>query len=199
MRLLQQGATLAWLIVTGISEQTGWTSHEVKQREGEISQITKLLGFSRVFNLNLPTTLLDTIPMADMVRKFSAVFEKFEPEQLYLPNPSDVHTDHRIVFEAGAACSKWFRHSSVRRVLTYETLSETEFSLEPGAIFRPNYFVDISEYLERKLEVMAVYQSELGSFPFPRSTQAIRALANVRGAKAGFHAAEAFQLLLERF
>ena len=35
-------------------------------------------------------------------------------------------------------------------------------------------------------------------FPFPRSKEAITAIASVRGASAGFKAAEAFELLRER-
>ena len=97
------------------------------------------------------------------------------------------------------ACSKWFRYPSVKRVLAYETLSETNFNLNPNATFNPNYFIDISEYLERKLEVLAIYRSELGVFPFPRSAEAIRALATYRGSSSGFVAAEAFQLLRERY
>jgi hypothetical protein len=45
---------------------------------------------------------------------------------------------------------------------------------------------------------MKIYASELGAFPFPRSADAMRALAKWRGSNAGFEAAEAFQLLRER-
>jgi LmbE family N-acetylglucosaminyl deacetylase len=110
-----------------------------------------------------------------------------------------VHTDHRAVFDAGAACAKWFRYNSIRRVFAYETLSETEFTLDAQPPFAPNFFVDITNFLERKLEIMAVYQSEMSEFPFPRSVEAIRALASLRGASSGFRAAEAFQLLRERY
>jgi N-acetylglucosamine malate deacetylase 1 len=198
MRLHKEGAELAWLIATGISEKAGWAPERVQQRDAEIAQVARLVGISSVFNLRLPTTQLDALPMGDLINQFSAVFKSFEPEQVFLPNRSDAHTDHRVAFDAAAACTKWFRFPSVRRVLAYETISETGFGLGAQPEFHPNYFVDISDFLERKLEVMAVYQSELGTFPFPRSIQAIRALATVRGAASGFVAAEAFQLLRER-
>jgi LmbE family N-acetylglucosaminyl deacetylase len=86
----------------------------------------------------------------------------------------------------------------VTRVLAYETISETDFNLDPQNSFQPNYFVDISKFLEQKMEAIAVYKSELGSFPFPRSPEAIRALAALRGSASGFMSAEAFQLLRER-
>jgi len=198
LRMRSEGAQLAWVIVTGISEDTGWTADQVRRREAEIEQITQLLGFSKVFNLRLPTTALDTLPMAELITRFSAIFASFEPHQVLLPHWSDVHSDHRVVFDAGAACAKWFRYPSVRRVLAYETLSETEFALATDGGFRPNCFVDIGKFLDGKLACMGVYQSECGAFPFPRSAEAIRALAALRGATAGFAAAEAFQILRER-
>ena len=45
---------------------------------------------------------------------------------------------------------------------------------------------------------MDIYASEVGEFPFPRSHEAIRALAMLRGATSGYKFAEAFELLRER-
>ena len=73
-----------------------------------------------------------------------------------------------------------------------------EVKEETGFDFKPNYFVDISGFLESKLGVMSIYQSEMGECPFPRSPEVIRALATWRGSTAGFVAAEAFELLRER-
>ncbi len=199
LRSLHQGAELGWLIVTGIAEETGFTPEQVKERDWEINKLAELYRFSQVFNLRLPTRRLDAFPMAELIDHFSSAFKSFEPEVVYLPSRSDVHTDHRVVFDAASACVKWFRYPSVRRVLAYETLSETELALDSHSAFRPNYFVDVSGYLERKIEIMSVYRSELGIFPFPRSLEAIRALAVLRGATAGFHAAEAFELLRELY
>ena len=199
LRRKAEGAKLGWLIVTGISEQAGWSVETVQQRDAEIDKVVELVGFDHVYNLRLPSAQLDRLPMSDLIDKFSAVFKDFQPVEMLLPCRSDAHTDHRLVFDASAACTKWFRYPSVKRVLAYETISETEFGLDQNASFHPNYYFDISEYLERKLEVMAVYKSELSDFPFPRSIEAIRALATLRGSTAGFMAAEAFQLLRERY
>jgi LmbE family N-acetylglucosaminyl deacetylase len=170
----------------------------VAERDAEIAKVASLIGFSTVVNLRLPTTHLDELSMADLIARFSVVFNEFAPEEVFVAHWSDVHTDHRVVFDAAAACTKWFRNPSVRRVLAYETVSETEFGLDPNEGFRPNYFVDISGFLESKLGVMSIYQSEMGECPFPRSPEVIRALATWRGSTAGFVAAEAFELLRER-
>jgi LmbE family N-acetylglucosaminyl deacetylase len=198
LRLHNEGAELAWLIVTGISEASGWSTERVRERDSEIERAATALGFTETFNLRLPAAQLDIMPMDELIKQCAEIFKSFKPAVVLLPSLADAHTDHRIVFDAATACTKWFRSPSVRRVLAYETISETGFGLGIESRFYPNYFVDISEFLERKLEIMAIYESELGDFPFPRSVEAVRALATVRGAASGFKAAEAFHLLRER-
>lgn len=198
LRRKAERAKVAWLIVTGISTQFGWEEKKVKRRADEIRRTTELFGFDEVFELNFPTAQLDRVPRSDLVAAISGVFRTFEPEEVFVPHPSDVHTDHRIAFDATASCTKWFRHPSVKRVLAYETLSETDYGLGTGQGFRPNVYVDIEPFLNDKLRAVDIYASELGAFPFPRSHEAIRALATLRGAASGFKASEAFELLRER-
>ena len=197
LRRKSEGGELAWLIVTGISLQTGWAAEKVHQRENEIHEIAQLFMFDEVYNLALPAARLDQIPIVDLIKRISDVINSFQPDEIFLPHPSDVHSDHRVVYGAAVSCTKWFRHPSVKRVLAYETLSETDFGLTPGVIFKPNFFVNIEAHLEEKLRAMKIYGSELGMLPFPRSLDAIRALATIRGATVGFKAAEAFELLRE--
>lgn len=198
LRRKAEGAKVAWLIVTNISVETGWNQERVDQRADEIKRVAELFGFDEVFALNFPTTQLDRIPMNELVGKMSEVFKSFEPEELFVPHSSDVHTDHRIVFDAVASCTKWFRYPYIKRVLAYETLSETDFCIDASNSFRPNVFLDIEPFLIDKLRAMDIYTSELGEFPFPRSHEAVRALATLRGAASGFISAEAFELLRER-
>jgi hypothetical protein len=80
----------------------------------------------------------------------------------------------------------------------YETPSETEFNFVENRVFRPNVFVNISQYIDDKIETMKIYDGEMGEFPFPRSEKTIRSLAAFRGSQGGFEAAEAFELVYER-
>jgi len=198
LRRKSEEAKVAWLVVTGISVESGWSAEKVGERGDEIKRVRELFDFDETFVLDFPTTRLDQVPMSDLVAGISQVFKSFEPEEIFVPHPSDVHTDHRVVFNAVASCTKWFRYPHIKRVLAYETLSETDFGLGTDKGFCPNVFVDIEQFLDQKLRAMDIYKSEVGAFPFPRSHEAIRALAAVRGVAAGFKAAEAFQLLRER-
>jgi LmbE family N-acetylglucosaminyl deacetylase len=106
LRRKAQGAKVAWLIVTSSSVQSGWSEEKVKQRADEIKRITELFGFDEVFTLNFPSTQLDRVPMSDLVAGISEVFRSFKPEEVFMPHPSDVHTDHRVVFDGAASCTK---------------------------------------------------------------------------------------------
>jgi len=114
LRRKAEGATIAWLIVTTITTESGWSEEIIRRRTEEIKRVTKLFGFDSVFELNLPTTQLDQVPMSDLVATISNVFKKFEPEEVFVPHPADVHTDHRLVFDAVTSSTKWFRYPSVK-------------------------------------------------------------------------------------
>lgn len=187
---------LAWLIITSVSEEYGFSKDRVNLRKDEINQVAKMIGFESVYQLNYPTMSLNSDIINEMIPKISTVFSEFQPEIIYVMNRSDAHSDHRYTFEAVMACTKSFRFPYIKRVLMYECISETEFAPQlPEKVFIPNYFVDISEFFDKKLEIMKVYQSELGEHPFPRSNKNIEALATFRGATVGVKFAEAFQLL----
>lgn len=200
LRCRNNGATVGWAIVTAITEKGGWDRSQIERRAGEIEQVRDGLGIEarHLYPLGFPTAQLDQVPMKTLVLELAKIFKEFQPEEVYLPHPGDAHGDHRIVFSAASACTKWFRCPTVRRVLAYETLSETDTGLEGARPFRPTSFVDISNYLDQKIELIEKYVTEIGEFPFPRSAKAIRALARLRGAASGYQAAEAFELLREK-
>jgi LmbE family N-acetylglucosaminyl deacetylase len=198
LRRKAEGHSLGWLIVTSIDAANGWTDQQISRRKQEVQKISQLFSFTEVFELGIPTTQLDIVPMKELVGAIAAVFASFQPNEVFVPHWGDVHSDHQAVFRAVASSSKWFRSPSVNRILAYEIPSETDFGLNPNESFVPNVFIDISPYLSKKIEAMQIYESEHEKHPFPRSEDSIHALATVRGATSGFQFAEAFQLLRER-
>jgi len=188
-----------WLIVTTMTAGLGFSNSQIEVRAQTIKAVTQAYGFAAVHELGLESTKLDSLPKRDLVGAFSKVFNQVKPQTVYLPFFNDVHSDHRLAFEAAFSCTKSFRRPEVKRVLMMETLSETEFAPAiAGTSFIPNVFNDISDYLSEKMKIMKLYDSEISSPPFPRSLANIEALATYRGSTSGFRAAEAFMLLLER-
>jgi len=193
LRHIAQGDDVYWLIMTTMKGTSVFTEEQVTKREKEIVAVSSNYGFKEVFNSDFPTTKLDTVPQKDLVGFISNIFDKVRPDTIYAPYVNDVHSDHEAVFCAMASCTKSFHYPYIRRVRIYETLSETEFGLRPDDHgFKPNLWVDISNYLEKKIGIMRLYESELGQHPFPRSEENIRALATFRGATAGVQFAEAY-------
>ena len=187
-----------WLIVTGISVEHGWSVNTVSKRAKETANVAKKYKFAEVFNFQLPTTRIDALPTSDLIDKLTEVYKKVKPEIIYMPFAKDVHTDHQLTAQAVQSTIKWFRYPHIKKVMMYETPSETEFNFIEDRTFHANVFVDISKYLESKIETMKIYESEVAEFPFPRSEKTIRSLAAFRGSQCGFEAAEAFELVYER-
>ncbi len=197
LQMAEQGDSLGWLIVTGMTDN--YSELQQRERADTIARVTAAYGFEHVYPLDLPTAALDTLPLGDVIDAIGTAINDFQPDCLLVPHCGDVHSDHRIVFDACAACSKWFRYPSIKRLMSYEIVSETDFALPGnGDSFQPNVFFNISRQLQRKLDIMALYPDECGEFPFPRSAEVLTALARLRGSQSGYQAAEAFMLLRER-
>jgi len=197
LRHVSQGDEVYWLIVTTMGNN--FARENKVQRAQEIKNVATNYQFEKTFELGFEAATLDQVPKGDLIGEISKVFQEILPNIIYVPYPSDIHSDHKAVFDGTMACTKWFRYPSVEKVLAYETLSETDFIMNPDANgFRPNVFVNIESFLDKKIEIMNIYESEISAFPFPRSEKAIQSLAYIRGTASGFEAAEAFMLLKER-
>jgi LmbE family N-acetylglucosaminyl deacetylase len=95
---------------------------------------------------------------------------------------------------AVTACRPQHGHP-VKTLLSFEVPSSTEWQ-PPGSgyPFVPNWFIDISASLDRKLVALDAYARELRDWPHPRSRRGVENLARWRGATVGVEAAEAFIL-----
>ena len=198
LRARAAGRPIHWLIVTTMDPADGWPAEKIARREGEIAAVAEAFGFAGVHRLGFPAARLDAAPLGDLVGAVGAVVRAVAPEMLLLPHRGDAHSDHAVVHDAGAACAKWFRYPSVRWTLAYEALSETDAAVRREEAFRADVFIDISAYLEEKLRIASLFGDEIQPFPFPRSLEAMRAQAALRGAACGAAAAEAFMLLRAR-
>ena len=194
LRYKKEGKKVYWLNITNVKEEYGYSKERVISRNKEIDRVNKLYNFDGFYNLGLEPAGLDKYSKGELIGKISEVVKEVKPNVVILPYKYDVHSDHELVYDCVYSCTKSFRHPFVKKVLAMEIISETDFaSYEHG--FIPNYFVDISAHLDKKIEVLQIYESELGAHPFPRSIDNIKALATLRGASAGVRYAESFMLI----
>lgn len=186
-----------WITITNPS-QDNYSKEFIIKRKRQIKSVYNYYGFKKIFQLDYSPSILDNIPLKSLIGDIANIFKQVKPEIIYLPFRNDIHTDHKVVFDAVLSCTKSFRYPYIKKVMAYETVSETEFAPPLNSnIFQPNCFSDISDYMEEKIEIMNIYSSEMGEHPFPRSEKNINALATFRGATAGVEYAEAFMILKE--
>ncbi len=198
LRRRAEGARIHWCVVTSMQNPALFPPERVARREQELRAVTDAFGFTTTHRLERPCASLDEICRGALIADLARVVAETRAAEVYVPHRADVHSDHRVVFEAAFSAVKSFRNPTVRRVLMMETPSETEFAPAlPDCAFVPNVFMDVTPYMERKLEIMRLYEGEMAPPPFPRSDAKIRALSAHRGAAAGCEYAEAFMLLKE--
>ena len=154
-----------------------------------------ILGVSSVMFGGLPDNRFDSLDLLDVVHLVERHIEDVRPRTVITHHPGDLNIDHQRTAAALLTATRPMPNSSVREVLAFEVLSATEWSFDRAQPFIPNVFVDIAEHLDTKLAALAVYENEMRAFPHPRSFDAVRSLATLRGSTAGLSAAEAFELI----
>lgn len=194
----EKGDSIHWLICTRLCSQLGYSDDKIALRDKEINLVSKKYGFETINNLGYVTTKLDEIPKSKLINSISNIVNLLKPNTVYIPYRNDVHSDHACVHDASIASTKSFRYKFIKRICIYETISETDFGLrtdDPG--FKPNLWVNITPYIQKKKNILKIYKSELGVHPFPRSLVSIEALALLRGSQSNCKYAEAFSIIKE--
>lgn len=196
LRHVAEGDEIHWLLVTA-PQPPLFSVGYIHARAETIATVTAAYPFTSASCLNFSAAGLDQVAEGAIVESLRGAIARIDPEIIYLPHCGDIHSDHRVTFNCAMAVLKPFRVGlRIRRILAYETISETEQAAF-GQPFVPNVFIDVSSTFMRKQQIMALFPSELQAFPLPREASAIEALARFRGATLGVGYAEAFMLVRE--
>ena len=171
----------------------------VQEEKDAALKAAKILGYEHIKFLDLRDELLDE-RLLDLIDPLENLVIKLEPAVVYTHHRGDSNQDHRAVCHASmVACRSTCQHK-VPRVLTYEVPSSTDIAPPfPEYAFQPNFYVDISGFLEKKSEAVKAYRRELREFPHPRSAKGIEVLAQKRGMEVGFQAAEGFMMIRDEW
>ncbi len=202
--LLGLGATLARHVEAGdevvaIVVSEGASSRYEAGAENELQaagrKAAKTLGLADIRFLGFPDQRLDTVPLIEVTQRVEKHIDELRPDTLYTHHWGDMNRDHRVVGEAVMVAVRPIGENFPRTVLLFETPSSTEWAPpDPGSAFVPNYFVDVTSTIDKKLAAMACYESEIRPAPHPRSLEALRARAQYWGQVITRPYAEAFVL-----
>jgi len=193
------GDSIFWLILTKANQRITSIPEIVNQQAAYCKLVAEKYQFKSWKQLEFLTTELDRYPLGNIIQEISKYINEIKPEYIYLHHHADVHSDHKVAFDAVYSCTKNFRYPFIEKLLIFETLSETEFAPSlPRNAFVPNVFNDVTGFMDEKIEIMQLFTTELMDEPYPRAISTIKALGRYRGSRIGVEYAESFQLLFEK-
>jgi LmbE family N-acetylglucosaminyl deacetylase len=181
------------IVAQGIMSRKNARADDLRLHREAAHRACEILGVRNVTLGDYPDNRLDSIDRLEITRFIEAEVDACSPEIVYTHYHGDVGLDHRIVNECVLAACRPLPGRSIKRVLLFEVPSSTEWA-DPAYAFRPAWFSEITQTLDKKLAALREYAHEMRDFPHPRSEEGVTHLARWRGATAGVKAAEAFVL-----
>jgi LmbE family N-acetylglucosaminyl deacetylase len=195
-RLRRSGADVTVALpATGVLARQGRRPQrlrELARLRGDCVRALARLGVPRdslIFG-DFPDNAMDGRPLLELVHWVEEIMTRLRPQLVLTHHRFCTNVDHQRCHEAAVVVT---RPAPGRRphVLAGEVPSSTGY-LRPTH-WEPNVYVELRpEDLAAKMEAMACYRDETRKDPHPRSPEALRALAKVRGSEAGVLWAEAF-------
>jgi N-acetylglucosamine malate deacetylase 1 len=139
---------------------------------------------------------LDMLPRRDLIAQFERdaklALDRLHPTILAIPT-SSYNQDHEAVFRAAWTAAR----PGIRGMKAFQPIvigyDNTSFfwSLEYEK-FHPNFYVDISNFLEHKLKALSMHRSQMRDSLHHSSIQNVENIARVRGREISVEAAEAY-------
>lgn len=174
MLLKAQGASVGILDLTN-GEPTPFGSPEIRKAETEAA--TRILGIDWRGNLGLPNRSLSAD--LDSRRRLAAEFRRLQPRYLFAPYWDDAHPDHVAASALVDAARFWSKLTKTdlpgepwfpKRIIYY-------FTVHLRLHIRPSFILDVTPYLEKKMQAIGCYHSQ---FIHGRSTTSPTVLDDLR-------------------
>jgi len=170
---------------------------ELEIHRNNIYHAQKIIGYESVGIYDLPDNRFDSVPLLEIIKTIEKEKADFVPDVIFTHHGGDVNIDHQRTFEAVITCCRPMNHEHVKTIITFETMSGTEWraSTDPKH-FIPNFFISVSiDGLNAKTKAMESYEFEKRIYPHPRSAEALKIVAQRWGIATGVDYAEAFCLV----
>ena len=168
---------------------------QIMKLKTDARSASKVLGVSDIEFLDYPDNEMDLVSNLEITKSIEKIIKKFKPDQVFTHSGFDVNVDHRMLYNATLAATRPKFKSKIKRVYSFEVPSSTEWYFPSQ--FSPNFFVNIDNEFNSKINALKKYKTELNQFPHPRSAIALDAITKKWGSVSGYKHAEAFTLIRE--
>jgi len=198
--ILGSGGTIKKLINDGFEIVTVIVAKGRKEEEHHIQKFTSLanghLGVGKVIFMQFPNLKLNTVPLHEITKEIEKLLDTYTPDIIFTHHYGDLNQDHQVTFQAVMTAARPLPGKKPIEILCFETVSSSEWTQNTqDKLFKPTYFVDISDTINDKLQALRHYDVEMRTFPHPRSYEGVQHLARVRGMTVGVEYAEAFEII----
>ena len=181
-------------MTNGVSSRNVKTD-EIKQRQKAANEAANILGISSIKQFDFPDNKMDSVALLDIVQSVEEMISKLQPVIIYTHHVGDLNIDHQITHKALMTACRPQPGFCVKEIYAFEVLSSTEWQTPDVESFNPNVFIDITEYIDIKKQVLNVYSEEMRKPPHTRSIENAIHLNALRGSSVGVNYAEAFKLI----
>ena len=158
-------------------------------QQHHIQQAAEVLGVREVRSLKFPDQKLDTFTLTDIITPLEKVVEEVRPNIVYSQFGADINRDHELLFKAVLVATRPMEEF-IEGIYAFDTASSTEWAYP--RTFIPDTWVDISSTIQKKLDAMACYKSEVRPYPHPRSLEALSNRSAAWGNQCCMEHAEVF-------
>ena len=177
----------------GVSSRVSAKDNEENERRKCANKASEILGAQPPIFLNFPDNRMDEVALLDIVQSLEGVIYKIKPDVVYTHHLGDLNIDHQITHKAVITACRPQPNFCVKEIYSFETLSATHWqSPSMKNVFNPNYFVDVSDFMDKKIKALQCYDNEMREAPHARSYESVENLSKFRGSLVGVKNAEAF-------
>lgn len=184
-------------MTNGVSARDKVSKKEILNRHNNSLKASKIIGFKWLDKLsgNFADNAMDTEPLIEIVRLIEKAKKTVNPEIVITHYPEDLNIDHQIVSSATLTAFRPKTNQRCKKIISFEVPSSTDFAIYKKNFFKPNFFVDIQKFWNKKKLGLDAYKDEMLKYPNSRSVKGLKNLAHYRGNQVGLNMAEAFQIL----
>jgi LmbE family N-acetylglucosaminyl deacetylase len=182
----------ALILGQGAVSRDGVDNEAVKDLQKQARAAGDIIGFYDMFFCDFPDNAFDSVALLKIVKEVEESLEKIKPGLVLTHHAYDLNVDHRLTHEAVLTASRPCNDNAPHTIYSFETLSSTEWQNQDHQQFKPTMFVDIEETIDKKIEALSKYESEMRPYPHSRSPEGVKILAQYRGLQSNLRFAEAF-------
>ncbi len=183
-RHVAEGDNVIMLVLTDSAyynyDGTPVRTKEVAESEGDAA--AKILGVNKLIKFGLETKTLQY--GFELIESINEVVDNNSIDVIYTHWDKDVHQDHSAIGRATFNAGRHVKNVLMYRSNWYHTTSE----------FRGNYYIDISEYMETKIQSVLAHENEVEKFG-PQWIEFFKNENSNSGQKIGCKYAECFEIV----